>query len=55
MNTIIKAAYDTPLSCKGWYQEAALQMLMIVVADGTDETARREERVLTTDPGIGIM
>jgi urocanate hydratase len=28
---------------------------MVVVADGTDETARRLERVLTTDPGIGVV
>ena len=28
---------------------------MVVVADGTKDTARRLERVLTTDPGIGIV
>jgi urocanate hydratase len=28
---------------------------MVVVADGTPETARRLERVLTTDPGTGVM
>ena len=28
---------------------------MVVVADGTDEGARRLERVLTTDPGTGVM
>jgi urocanate hydratase len=28
---------------------------MVVVADGTDEAARRLERVLTTDPGMGII
>ncbi len=28
---------------------------MVVVADGTDESARRLERVLTTDPGIGVV
>jgi urocanate hydratase len=28
---------------------------MVVVADGTDETGRRLERVLTTDPGIGVV
>ncbi|HSL12046.1 MAG TPA: urocanate hydratase, partial [Actinomycetota bacterium] len=28
---------------------------MVVVADGTDEAARRLERVLTTDPGTGVM
>jgi urocanate hydratase len=28
---------------------------MVVVADGTAEAARRLERVLTTDPGTGIM
>jgi urocanate hydratase len=28
---------------------------MVMVADGTPETARRMERVLTTDPGTGIM
>jgi urocanate hydratase len=27
---------------------------MVVVADGTDDCARRLERVLTTDPGIGV-
>jgi urocanate hydratase len=28
---------------------------MVVVADGTPETERRLQRVLTTDPGTGIM
>jgi len=28
---------------------------MVVVADGTADAARRLERVLTTDPGTGIM
>jgi urocanate hydratase len=28
---------------------------MVVVADGRDETAERLERVLTTDPGIGVL
>ncbi len=28
---------------------------MVVVADGTDESARRLERVLTTDPGTGVI
>ncbi|MHC4137362.1 MAG: urocanate hydratase [Planctomycetota bacterium] len=28
---------------------------MVVVADGTDAAARRLERVLTTDPGTGVM
>jgi urocanate hydratase len=28
---------------------------MVVVADGADRTARRLERVLTTDPGMGII
>ena len=28
---------------------------MVVVADGTDESARRLERVLTSDPGIGVI
>ncbi len=28
---------------------------MVIVADGTPEAARRLERVLTTDPGIGIV
>ncbi|MEK7371454.1 MAG: urocanate hydratase, partial [candidate division NC10 bacterium] len=28
---------------------------MVVVADGTAEAARRLERVLTSDPGTGIM
>jgi urocanate hydratase len=28
---------------------------MVVVADGTDEAARRLERVLTADPGTGVM
>jgi urocanate hydratase len=28
---------------------------MIVVADGTGDAARRLERVLTIDPGTGIM
>ena len=28
---------------------------MVVVADGTDPTGRRLERVLTTDPGLGVI
>jgi urocanate hydratase len=28
---------------------------MVVVADGTPEAARRLERVLTTDPGLGVL
>jgi urocanate hydratase len=28
---------------------------MVIVADGTDEAERRLERVLTTDPGMGIV
>jgi urocanate hydratase len=28
---------------------------MVIVADGTDEMAERLERVLTTDPGLGVM
>jgi len=28
---------------------------MVVVADGTDEAAARLERVLTTDPGMGVV
>jgi urocanate hydratase len=28
---------------------------MVVVADGTDEAAERLDRVLTTDPGIGVL
>jgi urocanate hydratase len=28
---------------------------MVVVADGTDDAAGRLERVLTTDPGMGVI
>jgi urocanate hydratase len=28
---------------------------MVVVADGTDNAARRLERVLTSDPGMGVL
>jgi urocanate hydratase len=28
---------------------------MVVVADGTEDAARRLERVLTSDPGTGVM
>src|SRR6266702_4096102 len=28
---------------------------MVIVADGTDEAAARLERVLTTDPGMGVI
>jgi len=28
---------------------------MVIVADGTPEAARRLERVLTTDPGMGVV
>src|SRR5205823_3128279 len=33
----------------------ALHAGMVVVADGTDAQAERLERVLTTDPGTGVM
>jgi urocanate hydratase len=33
----------------------ALHAGMVVVADGAPDTARRLERVLTTDPGTGIV
>ena len=28
---------------------------MVIVADGTDEAAARLERVLTSDPGMGVV
>jgi urocanate hydratase len=28
---------------------------MVIVADGTDAAARRIERVLTSDPGMGVV
>ena len=28
---------------------------MVVVADGTESAARRLERVLTSDPGMGVL
>jgi urocanate hydratase len=28
---------------------------MVVLADGTDAQAERLERVLTTDPGMGVL
>jgi urocanate hydratase len=33
----------------------AIHAGMVVVADGTDAMAERLERVLTTDPGTGVM
>ena len=33
----------------------AIHAGMVVVADGTDEAAERLERVLTTDPGTGVL
>ena len=32
----------------------AIHAGMVVVADGSDEMAERLERVLTTDPGMGV-
>jgi urocanate hydratase len=34
---------------------ASIHAGMVVVADGSDEAARRLERVLTTDPGTGVI
>jgi urocanate hydratase len=34
---------------------ASIHAGMVVVADGTDAAARRLERVLTTDPGMGVV
>ena len=28
---------------------------MVIVADGTEATAKRIERVLTSDPGMGVV
>ena len=28
---------------------------MVIVADGTEEAARRIQRVLTSDPGMGVV
>jgi urocanate hydratase len=33
----------------------AIHAGMVVVADGTDDAAERLERVLTTDPGMGVL
>jgi urocanate hydratase len=33
----------------------AIHAGMVVVADGTDDAAERLERVLTTDPGTGVL
>jgi urocanate hydratase len=33
----------------------AIHAGMVVLADGSDEMAERLERVLTTDPGLGVM
>jgi urocanate hydratase len=33
----------------------AIHAGMVVVADGTDDAAERLERVLTTDPGMGVI
>ena len=33
----------------------ALHAGMVVVADGSEEAAERLERVLTTDPGTGVV
>ena len=33
----------------------ALHAGQVIVADGTPEAARRIERVLTTDPGMGVV
>jgi urocanate hydratase len=33
----------------------AIHAGMVVVVDGTDEAARRLERVLTSDPGTGVV
>ena len=33
----------------------AIHAGMVVVADGTDAAAERLQRVLTTDPGTGVM
>jgi urocanate hydratase len=33
----------------------AIHAGMVVVADGSDEAAERLERVLTTDPGTGVL
>jgi urocanate hydratase len=33
----------------------AIHAGMVVVADGTDEAAERLERVLTSDPGMGVL
>ena len=38
-----------------WWAFAIAFAGMVVVADGTPEAAKRLERVLTSDPGMGVV
>ena len=65
----VSAPHGGAITCKGWPQEAALRMFrdgsvgvgysvhagMVVVADGTREADQKLERVLTCDPGLGVV
>jgi urocanate hydratase len=55
VNTAAGASWVSIHNCGGVGIDYAQHAGMVVVADGTDETERRLERVLTTDPGMGVI
>ena len=60
---ILNALLNTASGARGcrcttaaaWASATRIHAGMVIVADGTPEAARRLERVLTNDPGIGVI
>jgi len=55
LNAVARATWVSVHHGGGVGMGYAIHAGMVVVADGTDEAAERLERVLTTDPGTGVM
>jgi len=55
VNTAAGASWVSIHNCGGVGIGYSQHAGMVVVADGSDESERRLERVLTTDPGTGVI
>ena len=55
MNAVSGASWVSVHHGGGVGMGLAIHAGMVIVADGTEDAARRLERVLTVDPGIGIV
>jgi urocanate hydratase len=59
LNRQVSAPHGATITCQGWPREAALRMLTNnfdpQVADGSRGADEKLERVLTCDPGPGVV